>query len=132
MMTLKIHSPSQFSRELPRATSGNSGQPGSKEEGSESDLALDEVEPRVKEPSSYAVLLLNDDYTTMDFVIEVLRRFFHRSGEEAARIMLHVHEQGQGVAGIYSYEIAETKAHQVHEYARSSGFPLKCVIKEAE
>jgi ATP-dependent Clp protease adaptor protein ClpS len=80
-------------------------------------------------PPQYAVILLNDDYTTMEFVIDVLVRFFHKSSVDAQQIMLRVHKEGRGVAGIYSFEIAETKAHQVYGYAQSSGFPLRCAVE---
>ena len=85
----------------------------------------------VKEPPKMAVLLHNDDYTTMEFVIEVLIRFFKRTPEESVKIMLAVHEQGSGVAGIYPSEIAETKVSQVEEYAQASGFPLRATLEPA-
>lgn len=87
--------------------------------------------PKLKEPARFAVVLFNDDYTTMEFVIEVLRRFFHRSEEESVQIMLQVHQNGKGTAGIYSFEIAETKAMQVGEYSRVKGHPLQCSVEPA-
>jgi ATP-dependent Clp protease adaptor protein ClpS len=87
--------------------------------------------PKLKEPPKFAVLLHNDDYTTMEFVIQVLRRFFHRTEEESVQIMLQVHQKGQGTAGIYSFEIAETKAMQVGEYSRANGHPLQCSVEPA-
>lgn len=102
-----------------------------KTEGTEGDLAVEEGRPRLKEPPRFAAILHNDDYTTMEFVIEVLRRFFSKTGEEATRIMLKVHNEGRGVAGVYSFEIAETKAAQVEEHAKANGFPLKCTVEEA-
>jgi ATP-dependent Clp protease adaptor protein ClpS len=81
------------------------------------------------EPPMYRVLLLNDDYTTMDFVVEVLRLVFHKSEEEATRIMLNVHTQGVGVCGFYPMEIAETKVDMVDSLARERGFPLKCTME---
>ncbi len=92
-------------------------------------VAEAEGDTDVQEPPQYAVVLLNDDYTTMEFVIEVLIRFFHKSKVEANQIMLRVHKEGRGVAGVYSFEIAETKATQVHDYAQSSGFPLRCAVE---
>ena len=86
---------------------------------------------RIKKPPLYRVLLLNDDYTTMDFVVRVLVDIFHKSAVEATQIMLHVHKNGSGVAGVYTKEIAETKIEAVHELARKSRFPLKCIM-EAE
>lgn len=97
----------------------------------EGGVAIQEGRPVPKEPQRYAVILMNDDYTTMEFVVEVLGRFFQKIQEEAVQIMLQIHSKGKGIAGIYNYEIAETKAMQVHEYAQSSGFPLKCDIEPA-
>ncbi len=89
--------------------------------------------PKVKRPSLYKVLLLNDDYTPMEFVVHVLERFFGKSNEEATRIMLHVHHKGVGICGVYTYEIAETKAGQVMDLARQHQHPLQCTIeKEGE
>lgn len=96
---------------------------------SDSDVAVQESEPKLKEPSKYAVYLLNDDYTTMEFVIEVLERFFHKTRDESISITLKVHHEGRGVAGIFSYEIAEMKASQTNDYSRASGHPLKCVVE---
>jgi ATP-dependent Clp protease adaptor protein ClpS len=94
----------------------------------ESDAAVVD-QPKTKEPRQYAVILHNDDYTTMEFVVEVLTRFFRKTHEEALAITLQVHKQGRGVAGIYSFEIAETKAFQVTELAQSRGHPLKCTTE---
>ncbi|MCU0563458.1 MAG: ATP-dependent Clp protease adapter ClpS [Desulfobacterales bacterium] len=84
---------------------------------------------RLDEPPLYRVLLLNDDYTTMDFVVEVLQHVFHKSEPEASRIMLNVHQQGVGVCGLYPLEIAETKIDLVDSLARERGFPLKCTME---
>ena len=83
----------------------------------------------VEEPPMYRVLLLNDDYTTMEFVVEVLVYVFQKSPEEATRIMLSVHHSGIGVCGIYPYEVAETKVNTVETLARENGFPLKCIME---
>lgn len=83
-----------------------------------------------KPPSPYRVFLLNDDYTSMDFVIEILEGVFHKSAVEAVRIMLHVHRNGRGLAGVYTREIAETKVSRVHELARKRDFPLKCIMEK--
>lgn len=85
----------------------------------------------IEEPRLYKVLLHNDDYTTVDFVIMILVNVFHKPHSEAARITLDVHRKGIGVAGIYPYDIAETKVIQVHELARQHQFPLKCSLQEA-
>jgi ATP-dependent Clp protease adaptor protein ClpS len=95
----------------------------------ESGGAAVEEDLEVKEPPKLAVLLHNDDYTTMEFVIEVLIRIFKRTPEESVKIMLSVHERGSGVAGIYPSEIAETKVNQVSEYAKASGFPLRATTE---
>ncbi len=85
---------------------------------------------KTKKPAMYKVLLLNDDYTPMEFVVEVLERFFGKQGDEAVRIMLHVHQKGVGVCGIYTYEIAETKVTQVVDYARENQHPLQCTLEK--
>ena len=92
-------------------------------------LALKEARPKLKEPSMYKVVLLNDDYTTMDFVVEVLRSVFNKSMEEATRIMLNVHHAGAGLCGVFSFEVAETKVDTVHALAREHGFPLKSTME---
>jgi ATP-dependent Clp protease adaptor protein ClpS len=83
-----------------------------------------------KTPSLYKVFLLNDDYTTMDFVIHILEEVFHKHLVEATQIMLHVHKNGRGLAGVYTKEIAETKIDTVHTLARKSAFPLKCGMEK--
>ena len=84
-----------------------------------------------KKPSQYKVLLLNDDYTPMEFVVIVLKRFFRMDMEEATRVMLHVHQKGVGVCGIFPYEVAETKVHQVMDFARQNQHPLQCTLEKA-
>ena len=88
------------------------------------------VRPKTKKPSLYKVLMLNDDYTPMEFVIEVLEKFFGKGSEEATQIMLHVHQQGIGVCGVYTYDIAETKAIQVTNYARKFEHPLQMQLEK--
>ena len=87
------------------------------------------TDTEVDEPPMYKVMLLNDDYTTMDFVVEVLVYVFQKPPEEATLIMLNVHRKGVGVCGIYPYEIAETKVNLVENLARENGFPLKCIME---
>ena len=94
----------------------------------ESDL-LEEIE--IKEPRLYNVLLLNDDYSSMDFVIKVLMQVFHHSLEKATEIMLNVHEQGKGLCGVYVFEIAETKVAHVRKLAKEDKFPLSAIMEEA-
>ncbi len=84
-----------------------------------------------EEPKMYKVLLLNDDYTPMEFVVHILKFFFGKSEVQAEQVMLEVHHKGKGVAGVYSLELAETKAYQVQRYAKEKQHPLKCVIEEA-
>lgn len=86
--------------------------------------------PKTKRPSLYRVLLLNDDYTPMEFVIHVLERFFNKAREDATRIMLHVHHHGVGECGIYTFEVAETKVTQVMDYSRQHQHPLQCVMEK--
>lgn len=85
---------------------------------------------RTKKPSMYKVLMLNDDYTPMEFVVHVLEAFFHKSREEATRIMLHVHRRGIGVCGVYTYEVAETKVAQVVDFARRHEHPLQLTLEK--
>lgn len=85
---------------------------------------------RTKKPSMYRVLLLNDDYTPMEFVVHVLERFFTKSREDATRIMLHVHHHGVGECGVFTYEVAETKVTQVMDFARKHQHPLQCVMEK--
>jgi len=86
--------------------------------------------PKTKKPSMYRVLLLNDDYTPMEFVVHVLERFFGKSREAATEIMLHVHHRGVGVCGVYTYEVAETKVAQTIEFARRHQHPLQCTMEK--
>ncbi len=88
-------------------------------------------ETRTKRPPMYKVILLNDDYTPMEFVVEILKQVFHKPHPEATRIMLHVHQNGMGVAGVYPYEVAETRVRTVEELARQHEYPLKCVMEKA-
>ncbi len=89
-----------------------------------------EKQQEVKSPPMYKVFLLNDDYTTMDFVVLVLEDIFRKPVVEATQIMLHVHNHGRGLAGMYTHEIAETKINAVHELAQQSGYPLKCAMEK--
>jgi ATP-dependent Clp protease adaptor protein ClpS len=88
------------------------------------------VKPQTKRPNLYRVLLLNDDYTPMEFVVHVLERFFNKSREDATRIMLHVHQNGVGECGVFTYEVAETKVTQVMDFSRKHQHPLQCVMEK--
>ena len=94
-------------------------------------VAVETAKPEVKQPPLYSVLLLNDDYTPMDFVVDVLVRFFPMNIEKATQIMLHVHTRGRGVCGVYTREIAESKVAQVNEYSRLNQHPLLCTMEQA-
>ena len=101
---------------------GASGAPGT--------AAITKSKPQTKRPSLYRVLLLNDDYTPMEFVVVVLERFFNQDPESALRITMHVHQNGIGECGIYSYEVAETKVTQVMDFARKHQHPLQCAMEK--
>jgi ATP-dependent Clp protease adaptor protein ClpS len=91
---------------------------------------ISKVQPKAKRPNLYRVLLLNDDYTPMEFVIHVLTRFFNKTQEQATEIMLHVHHNGIGECGVFTYEIAETKVTQVMDFARKNHHPLQCIMEK--
>ena len=94
-------------------------------------VAVEEAKPKVKRPPLYKVILLNDDYTPMEFVVHILERFFSMTRERAVRVMLQVHTEGRGVCGTYSREIAETKVAQVNDYSRENQHPLLCTMEYA-
>jgi ATP-dependent Clp protease adaptor protein ClpS len=88
------------------------------------------TKPKTKTPSMYKVLMLNDDYTPMEFVVHILEKFFSKNRADATRIMLHVHQRGVGVCGVFTYEVAETKVSQVIDYARQNQHPLQCTLEK--
>jgi ATP-dependent Clp protease adaptor protein ClpS len=88
------------------------------------------AKPKTKKPAMYKVLMLNDDYTPMEFVVHILERFFNKNRQEATRIMLHVHRRGVGICGVYTYEVAETKVTQVMDFARQNQHPLQCTLEK--
>ena len=102
------------------------------EDQSDGSLALQESKPELKQPPLFKVLLLNDDYTPMEFVVEILEVFFRMNREQATHVMLTVHTQGKGVCGIYTRDIAESKSAQVNQYARENEHPLLCEIEASE
>jgi len=91
---------------------------------------LTKTRPKTKKPAMYKVLMLNDDYTPMEFVVFVLENFFSKSREEATRIMMHVHRRGVGICGVYTYDVAETKVNQVMDMARKEQHPLQCTLEK--
>jgi ATP-dependent Clp protease adaptor protein ClpS len=105
--------------------------PGDQEGGRDAGVAIvTRTKPKLQKPSLYRVLLLNDDYTPMEFVVYVLEKFFTKSREDATRIMLHVHQHGVGVCGVFTYEVAETKVAQVLDAARRNQHPLQCTMEK--
>ena len=106
--------------------------PGSGDDEGEGQVGIaTKTRTKPKKPSLYKVLLLNDDYTPMEFVVMVLKRFFKMDLEEATRVMLHVHQKGVGVCGVFSYEVAETKVTQVMDFAKQNQHPLQCTLEKA-
>ncbi len=105
---------------------------GSGDDGSDSEVGIaTKTRTKPKKPSQYKVLLLNDDYTPMEFVVMVLKRFFSMDLEQATRVMLHVHQKGVGVCGVFTYEVAETKVNQVMDFAKQNQHPLQCTLEKA-
>ena len=108
--------------------------PARREDGNDNDErrtgALTLTRARTKKPSMYKVLMLNDDYTPMEFVVDVLQHIFQKNREEATQIMLHVHQKGVGICGVYTYEVAETKVTQTVDYARKNQHPLQCTLEK--
>lgn len=103
--------------------------PGGDDEGTGT-AVITRTKPQTKRPNLYRVLILNDDYTPMEFVVHILERFFNKGREDATRIMLHVHQNGVGECGIFTYEVAETKVTQVMDFARKHQHPLQCVMEK--
>jgi len=122
MMTLEYCAPFKAQQDEP--DHGGDGAP-SRETG-----ILLKTRPKTKKPSMYKVLLLNDDFTPMEFVVHVLQRFFNKTPQEATDVMLHVHRRGVGLCGVFTYEIAETKVAQVMDYARANEQPLQCTMEK--
>jgi len=111
---------------------GGGGKGGANHDGTGADVGLaTRTKAKPKKPSQFRVLMLNDDYTPMEFVVIVLKRFFHMDLEQATRVMLHVHQKGVGVCGVFPYEIAETKVTQVMDFARKNQHPLQCTLEKA-
>jgi ATP-dependent Clp protease adaptor protein ClpS len=112
---------------IPRVPGGGGNDPGDRGTGTG---IVTKTRPKTKKPSLYKVLILNDDYTPMEFVVHVLERFFSKPREEAVQIMLHVHRNGVGICGVYTFEVAETKVAQVIELARRHQHPLQCTMEK--
>jgi ATP-dependent Clp protease adaptor protein ClpS len=108
---------------------GKNGPGGDNDEGSRTGLVT-KTRPKTKKPSLYKVLLLNDDYTPQEFVVHVIQKYFGKSQEDAYRIMMHVHQKGVGICGVYTFEIAETKVTQVMDFSRANNHPLQCTMEK--
>ncbi len=115
---------------LPPPDQGGDGAGGNNSDEERQTGVLLKTRPKTKKPSMYKVLLLNDDYTPMEFVVHILERFFNKNRQEATDIMLHVHRRGVGICGIYTYEVAETKVAQVMDFARANEQPLQCTMEK--
>lgn len=120
--SVRLAPPVRLAGDDERRRGGERGAPGT--------AVITKTRPQTKRPNLYRVLLLNDDYTPMEFVVHVLERFFNKDRESATRIMLHVHHHGIGECGIYTYEVAETKVTQVMDFARKHQHPLQCVMEK--
>lgn len=116
-----------MNNDAPENPGGGNGAPG--DDNPATGIML-KTRPKTKKPSMYKVLLLNDDYTPMEFVVHVLERFFNKNRAEATDIMLHVHRRGVGLCGVYTYELAETKVAQVMDFARVNEQPLQCTMEK--
>lgn len=117
-------------RPAPRLADGDDENGTGGDGGSETGVVT-RTKPKTKKPAMYKVIMLNDDYTPMEFVILVLERFFNKTHEESTQIMLHVHQKGVGVCGVFTYEVAETKVQQVMDLARQHQHPLQCTLEKA-
>jgi ATP-dependent Clp protease adaptor protein ClpS len=116
---------------FPPARAADDGDGPSDGEGQGQGAVATKTRAKPKKPSQFKVLMLNDDYTPMEFVVMVLKRFFAMDLEQATRVMLHVHQKGVGVCGIFPYEIAETKVNQVMDFAKQNQHPLQCTLEKA-
>lgn len=114
---------------LPLRLAGEDDGFGSNDEDAKTGLVT-KTRPKTRKPNLYKVLLLNDDYTPMEFVVLILEKFFNKHHEEASRIMLHVHQRGVGVCGVYTFEVAETKVTQVMDFSRQHDHPLQCTMEK--
>ena len=125
-----INAPGFFrSADLPPLVRMGEGEDGNGRDGTGTGI-ITRTRPKTKQPNLYKVLLLNDDYTPMEFVVHVVERFFNKGREEATQIMLHVHQNGVGMCGVFTYEVAETKVTHVMDFARKHQHPLQCVMEK--
>lgn len=130
-LTLSAFAPARMNAGGDDGTGDDDGVRGNDTDGDDPNTGvIVKTRPKTKKPSMYKVLMLNDDYTPMEFVVLVLEQFFNKSREEATQIMLHVHKRGVGVCGVFTYEIAETKVTQVMDFARRHQHPLQCIMEK--
>ena len=129
-MTESWENPAPWRPLRPRNSGSDGDDSGGNDGGTDTGVVV-RTKPKTKKPSMYKVIMLNDDYTPMEFVILVLERFFNKTSEEATRIMLHVHQKGVGVCGVFTYEVAETKVQQVMDLAKQHQHPLQCTLEKA-
>ena len=129
-MRLEIEYIYLIMEELTKSRMGDDDHDRRDDEGDGDTSVIVKSRPRTKKPSMYKVLLLNDDYTPMEFVVHVLERFFAMNTEKATQVMLHVHQRGVGVCGVFPYEVAETKVTQVMDFARQHQHPLQCTLEK--
>ena len=126
--TEKRSKPDDFLAQRPPGAADDNDD-GDRNDGPDTGVVI-KARPKVKKPSMYKVLMLNDDYTPMEFVVHVLERFFSKNSDEATQIMLHVHQKGVGICGVYTYEVAETKVTQTMDLARKHQHPLQCTLEK--
>ena len=126
--TEKMSKPDDFLAQRPPCAADDNDD-GDRNDGPDTGVVI-KARPKVKKPSMYKVLMLNDDYTPMEFVVHVLERFFSKNSDEATQIMLHVHQKGVGICGVYTYEVAETKVTQTMDLARKHQHPLQCTLEK--
>src|SRR6266850_1115775 len=129
-MPIRVRIGAKAKQNLAMKDSGDNNNDGKNGSGNTGTGIVTKTRPKTKKPSLYKVLLLNDDYTPMEFVVHVLERFFSKPREEAVQIMLHVHRHGVGICGVYTFEVAETKVAQVIELARRHQHPLQCTMEK--
>ena len=126
----RVGAPYAVSSMVPGRSAGDDERKRNGERGTPGTAVITKTKPQTKRPNLYRVLLLNDDYTPMEFVVHVLERFFNKDRESATEIMLHVHHHGIGECGVFTYEVAETKVTQVMDFARKHQHPLQCVMEK--
>jgi ATP-dependent Clp protease adaptor protein ClpS len=128
--TLTSHGRGNFLNDFLKTRASDKRRDNDQRDGGTGTSVITKTKPKTKRPNLYRVLLLNDDYTPMEFVVHVLERFFNKDRDAATHIMLHVHQHGVGECGVYTYEIAETKVTQVMDFARQHQHPLQCIMEK--